>query len=463
MVCNKKFRPNRMKFIICSCGTKKPEKIVRISRALFLSTGDGSRIMRKTRNRESGFVAPQNMQHWKISAGYNATALIYSSKRNWFIGLPRLIYPSLLRLRTLLNSIPHDSLAAGALWIFFEIDAPDYIEQHVLYIIVSLLVYLLDTRHPGVSVLGDARLFLAEYPQSRSLERYINEAKTLMSIRQPVQASHIIIRSFIYTGGLDINIVPAGLGQASTVPVKLVVSVCNQRIGQFDQSYFTTWSSSGGLFNINQSVNATDEIVFSFYVRNLLVSRFQSIGFALIDSSRGPLKLLRDDLSEYELYVEANETFFFEVFAECLQWLGHSDASGTSLVGHAATQYTAADSDRTRTVASRLNPQSGIQLTNEEKCSIILSALPSYAFKPLEKQEGESDDEYTLRTQCQICLGDYEEGEEVRALPCMHVFHAPCVESWLHVRVQCPNCCAEIADLLADPGDVNSHRTDNVI
>jgi hypothetical protein len=419
--------------------------------------------MRRIRHREDGNVPSQNMQYWKISTGYNATALIYSSKRNWFIGIPRLIYPSLVRLRSLLNSIPHDSLSAGALWIFFEIEAPDYNKQDVLYIIVSMLVFLLDTLHPAVTVLGEARLFLAEYPQSRSLERYINEAKSLMSIRQPMQASHIIIRSFIYTGGLDINVTSTVSGQNATVPVKLVVSVCNQRIGQFDQSYFTTWSSSGGMFNINQSVNATDEIVFSFYVRNLLVCRFQSIGFALIDSARGPLKLLRDDLSEYELYVEANDTFFFEVFAECLQWLGQSDASGTSLVGHPPTQYTAADSDRTRTVASRLNPQSGVQLTNEEKCAIILSALPSYAFKPLEKQQGESDDEYTLRTQCQICLGDYEEGEEVRALPCMHVFHAPCVESWLHVRVQCPNCCAEIADLLADPGDVNSHRTDNVI
>ena len=403
------------------------------------------------------------MQHWKISVGYNATALVYANKRNWFIGLPRLIYPSLARVRSLLNSLPHDAVSGGSLWILFEIDSPDYIKQDILYIMIFMLVDILETKSPNVSLTGEARLFLADYPRSRSLDRYITELKSFMSIRQPVQLSHIIIRSFVFTSGLDITTIPNNVQSGQSVAVKLVVSVCNQRIGQFDQSYYTTWSPSGGMFNINQSINATDEIVFSFYVRHLLVARFQTVGFALIDSTRGPLKLLRDDLSEYELYIEANESFFFEVFAECLQWLGHSDASGTSLAGQPATQYTAADSDRTRTVASRLNPQSGVQLSNEEKCAIILSALPSYSFKPLDKQEGETDDEYTLRAQCQICLGDYEEGEEVRALPCMHVFHAPCVESWLHVRVQCPNCCAEIADLLADPADVNSHRTDNVI
>ena len=436
---------------------------MRISRALFVSTGDGFKSMRRTRVGEFGAASSQNMQHWKISTGYNSTALVYNSKRNWFLGIPRLVFPSLVRLRSLLNSIPHDSLSAGALWIFFEIDAPDYIKQDILYIMISLLVHILDTHHPSVDTSNEARLFLANSPPSRSLQRYINEAQSFLSLRQPVQLSHIIIRSFVYTGGLDISTLPGPAGQAAQVPVKLVVSVCNQRIGQLDQSYFTTLSPSGGMFNINQSVNATDEVVFSVYVRHVLVARFQSIGFALIDSSRGPLKLYRDDLSEYELYVDANDTFFFEVFAECLQWIGQSDAGGTSLAGQAATQYTAADSDRTRTVASRLHPSSGIQLSNEEKCAIILTALPSYPFKPLEKQDGETDDEFTLRTQCQICLGDYEEGEEVRALPCMHVFHAPCVESWLHVRVQCPTCCAEIADLLTDPAEDNSHRTDNVI
>jgi hypothetical protein len=267
----------------------------------------------------------------------------------------------------------------------------------------------------------------------------------------------------MYNAGLN-EPASSSSGSSTTTQMKLVVSVCNPRIGQLDQTYFANLSQSGGMIPINQSINATDEIVFSVYIRSSLVSRFQTIGFALIDQSRGPLKLYRDDLNEMELFIESlPERFFFEVFAECLQWLASSETGGTSVVAGHGTQYTADDSERMRTVASRLQPQSGVQLSNEEKCAIILTALPSYPFRPMEKQEGESDDDFTLRTQCQVCLGDYEEGEEVRALPCMHVFHAACVESWLHVRIQCPNCCADIADLLADATDNHSFQTDNVI
>jgi hypothetical protein len=251
---------------------------------------------------------------------------------------------------------------------------------------------------------------------------------------------------------------------AGTCQMKLLTSVCNPRIGQLDQAYFANVCASGGMIPINQSINATDEVVFSIYVRNSLIARIQTIGYALIDQSKGPLKLYRDDLNEMEIFIETlPETFFIEVFAECLQWMALSEGGGTSVVAGNGTQYTADDSERMRTVASRLHPQSGVQLTNEEKCAIILTALPSYPFRPLEKQIGESDDDFMLRTQCQVCLGDYEGGEEVRALPCMHVFHAPCVESWLHIRIQCPTCCADIADLLADATDNHSYQTDNVI
>ena len=39
---------------------------------------------------------------------------------------------------------------------------------------------------------------------------------------------------------------------------------------------------------------------------------------------------------------------------------------------------------------------------------------------------------------CSICLGEYEEGDEMMALPdCSHVFHADCMSSWLRVRHTC--------------------------
>lgn len=47
---------------------------------------------------------------------------------------------------------------------------------------------------------------------------------------------------------------------------------------------------------------------------------------------------------------------------------------------------------------------------------------------------------------CVICLGEYEEGEEVRMLPCMHLFHAPCVDQWLRVNRVCPVCKHDVTE-----------------
>lgn len=47
---------------------------------------------------------------------------------------------------------------------------------------------------------------------------------------------------------------------------------------------------------------------------------------------------------------------------------------------------------------------------------------------------------------CAICLGEYEEGEEVKTLPCGHVFHGECIGRWLKVNRVCPFCKKSIRD-----------------
>ena len=43
--------------------------------------------------------------------------------------------------------------------------------------------------------------------------------------------------------------------------------------------------------------------------------------------------------------------------------------------------------------------------------------------------------------QCAICLGEFAEGEQVKALPrCGHCFHPECVDAWLLSRPSCPLC-----------------------
>lgn len=44
-------------------------------------------------------------------------------------------------------------------------------------------------------------------------------------------------------------------------------------------------------------------------------------------------------------------------------------------------------------------------------------------------------------TECAICLGEFESGEDLRILPrCNHGFHVHCIDAWLVSHSSCPNC-----------------------
>ncbi|KGL77493.1 RING finger protein 165, partial [Tinamus guttatus] len=58
-----------------------------------------------------------------------------------------------------------------------------------------------------------------------------------------------------------------------------------------------------------------------------------------------------------------------------------------------------------------------------------------------EQEDGEESD---TDEKCTICLSMLEDGEDVRRLPCMHLFHQVCVDQWLATSKKCPICRVDI-------------------
>jgi hypothetical protein len=49
-----------------------------------------------------------------------------------------------------------------------------------------------------------------------------------------------------------------------------------------------------------------------------------------------------------------------------------------------------------------------------------------------------------LHDLCAICLTDYDDGEQLRVLPCSHFFHPECVDTWVLKHNACPMCKAQV-------------------
>ncbi|KAM9825608.1 E3 ubiquitin-protein ligase Arkadia isoform X3 [Syngnathus typhle] len=85
------------------------------------------------------------------------------------------------------------------------------------------------------------------------------------------------------------------------------------------------------------------------------------------------------------------------------------------------------------------------QLTPEAWASIGKNMHASPESRKLhgKQDEDEGADEDT-EEKCTICLSILEEGEDVRRLPCMHLFHQLCVDQWLLTNKKCPICRVDI-------------------
>ncbi|CAA2986843.1 E3 ubiquitin- ligase At4g11680-like [Olea europaea subsp. europaea] len=70
-----------------------------------------------------------------------------------------------------------------------------------------------------------------------------------------------------------------------------------------------------------------------------------------------------------------------------------------------------------------------------------LAKLPAWKYKDIGNSfdlgNSTKDDE---NTECCICLAKYRVKDEIRQLPCTHIFHLKCVDQWLKIISCCPLC-----------------------
>ena len=53
-------------------------------------------------------------------------------------------------------------------------------------------------------------------------------------------------------------------------------------------------------------------------------------------------------------------------------------------------------------------------------------------------------DNYLKKYMYNFFFAEFEEEEDVRRLPCMHLFHVTCVDQWLGLNKRCPICRVDI-------------------
>ncbi|XP_027362869.1 RING-H2 finger protein ATL52-like [Abrus precatorius] len=85
--------------------------------------------------------------------------------------------------------------------------------------------------------------------------------------------------------------------------------------------------------------------------------------------------------------------------------------------------------------------------------------IPTHKYhkKKVDNVSGDGDEGDT----CAVCLGDFEEGEELRTMPeCLHYFHVPCIDIWLSSHSSCPVCRASATPSLEMLHSNHDHSID---
>ncbi|XP_045813851.1 RING-H2 finger protein ATL52-like [Trifolium pratense] len=94
----------------------------------------------------------------------------------------------------------------------------------------------------------------------------------------------------------------------------------------------------------------------------------------------------------------------------------------------------------------------------ESTSSSVVHLIPTHKYRKRNKPDVVADDDGDT---CAVCLGDFEEGEELKTMPeCLHSFHVPCIDKWLNSHSSCPICRASASAAPSPAVNEQQHRID---
>jgi len=104
-------------------------------------------------------------------------------------------------------------------------------------------------------------------------------------------------------------------------------------------------------------------------------------------------------------------------------------------------------------IASQNNPRrarnSGLSPQLVERLPTMrYTATTSPQSSKVELEPDANDENADVERTCRICLEYYEDGEELRFLPCFHRYHKECVDRWFQMSSKCPICKSSVTQQL---------------
>eukprot|EP01135_Chromosphaera_perkinsii_P009619 Nk52_evm69s1810 gene=Nk52_evmTU69s1810 len=81
---------------------------------------------------------------------------------------------------------------------------------------------------------------------------------------------------------------------------------------------------------------------------------------------------------------------------------------------------------------------------SEKKC---LRGCNSCSNGPMNEDSGDTNSDNSSESEgsdCLICRSEFDEGDPLKVLPCLHKYHSYCIDPWLYIKGKCPVCLFEV-------------------